>query len=871
MNAVDPTAALFERWECDALTSDGRLVHLRPIRPDDGDALVAFHRGLSPQSVYFRFFSVHPELSPTEVEWFTHVDYCDRVALVALVEDRLVAVGRYDRRPGSTTAEVAFVVADDLQGHGIATLLLEHLAAIAASNGLDRFVAHVLPGNHRMLGVFRRSGFEERAHLSGDEVDVVLPLASTPAVLEAVEEREHGSEASSIARLLRPDAVAVVGASDRSDSVGAALMRNLLGAGFVGQVHPVNPRHERVSGVPAFPSVQAIPGPVDLAVVAVPATEVEAVVADCAAKGVTSLVVVSAGFAEVDDEGRARQQRVLDLARRHGMRLVGPNCIGLVNTELGLDATFAPFRPQEGNIGCLSQSGALGIALLERTTALGLGVSSFVSAGNKADVSGNDVLQFWEDDRRTDVVLLYLESFGNPRKFARIARRVSRRKPIVALKSGRTAAGSQAASSHTAAMASPDSAVDALFAQTGVIRVDTLTELFETASLLAWQPLPAGRRVAIVGNSGGPETMACDAVVAAGLEPADVIDLLAGATPEQVEAAVGDLLMDEGVDAVVVVLTPVLDADGEALAAAVARAAAGSTKPVAASVLAVPESPAILREQHIPWYSSPEAAVHALARAARYADWRRRDPGTVRRFDDVHTAAAQRLLGHEPGWLAPAAAGDLLAQYGIDVVPTRLAATPDQAVARADDLGYPVAVKTADPTIVHKSDIGAVRLGLTDAVAVRRAATEVASAVGGDAGFVVQPMVDVGIEMIAGITQDPAFGPLVMVGAGGLTAELLGDRALRVLPLTDRDAAEAIRSLRLAPLLFGYRGRPRAAVEKLEDLLLRLARLAEDLPEITELDCNPVIVTPTSVVVLDAKLRVAEPPYRPPDPLRRLR
>jgi acyl-CoA synthetase (NDP forming)/RimJ/RimL family protein N-acetyltransferase len=862
---------VFERWECDALTSDGRPVHLRPIRSDDGEALAAFHRGLSPESVYFRFFNVHPELSAKEVEWFTHVEYRNRMALVAQVDDRLVAVGRYDRCPGTATAEVAFVVADEMQGHGIATLLLEHLAAVGASHGLERFVAYVLPGNRKMLDVFRRSGFEERAQLSGDQVDVVLPLARTAAAVEAVEAREHGSEARSIARLLDPSSVAVVGASDRPGSVGGAVMRNLLGGGFAGAVHPVNPRHDRVTGVPAFPWVGAVPGPVDLAVIAVPAPEVEAVVADCAAKGVTGLVILSAGFAEDGDEGRRRQQRVLDLARRHGMRLVGPNCLGIVKTEVGLDATFAPFRATPGNVGCLSQSGALGIALLERMATLGLGVSSFVSVGNKADVSGNDLLQYGEDDPGTGVILLYLESFGNPRKFARIARRVSRRKPIVALKSGRTAAGSRAASSHTAAMASPDGAVDALFAQTGVIRVDTLTELFETATLLAWQPLPAGRRVGVVGNSGGPETMACDAAVAAGLDPAAPVDLLAGATPDQVEAAVRAQLADDRIDAVVVVLTPVLDADPEALAAAVTRAAEGATKPVVASVLAVPEAPVALREHHIPWYSSPEAAVQALARAVRYAGWRRRDPGEVPDLPHVHPPAARRLVGRGPGWLAPAEAADLLALYGIDTVATRTAATPEDAVRRADDLGYPVVVKTAEPGIVHKSDIGAVRVGLRTPDEVRRAAADIAAVVGGTCGFVVQPLVAGGVEMIAGITQDPAFGPLVMVGAGGITAELLADRALRILPLTDHDAADAIRSLRLSPLLFGYRGHPKAAVDRLEDLLLRLARLADDLPEVAELDCNPVIVTPTAAVVVDAKVRIAEPTPRPADPLRRLR
>ena len=874
--------------------ADGRPVHLRPIRPGDAGALVEFHRGLSADTVYYRFFGYHAELSPREVDWFTNVDGHDRVALVAVLDGRIVAVGRYDRVRSSHDAEVALVVTDALQGCGIGTLLIEHLASIGATNGLERFVASVLPGNGRMLGVFRASGFQESSHLSADVVDVVLPLTPTAASAAAVEQREHRSEARSIERLLHPGSIAVVGASDRPGSVGRALMRNLLAGGFEGAIYPVNPSGRAVAGLPSHRSVAEIMGPVDLAVVAVPAASVEQVVRECAAKGVADLVIVSAGFAEAGGTAADRQRALVDLARRHGMRVVGPNCIGIANTAIGLDATFAPFPARPGTVACLSQSGALGIALLERTAELGLGVSSFVSVGNKADVSGNDLLQYWEDDDGTEVILLYLESFGNPRKFARIARRVSRTKPIVALKSGRSSAGQRAASSHTAAMASPDTAVDALFAQTGVIRVDTLTDLFDTAALLAWQPLPAGNSVAIVGNSGGPETMACDAAEALGLELAQLgeatlaglrrllpdgagatatnpLDLLAGAGPEAVEAAVRAVVSDDAVDAVVVVVTPVLEPTADRLAAAIVRGAAGSAKPVLAAVLAVPRSPEALRDQRIPWYSSPEAALHALARAVRYAAWRRCDLGTVVVHDDIDVATARQIVAGEPRWLDPDATGRLLRCYGIAAVPTLPAATAAEAVASAGELGYPVVLKTGDASIVHKTDVGAVRLGLRNADEVRRAAEDIAAAVGASAGYVVQPMVGDGVEMIAGITHDPAFGPLVLLGAGGVTAELLGDRNLHILPLTDVDAAAAVRSLRLAPLLFGYRGRPRVAVDRLEDLLGRLAHLADDLPEVAELDANPVIVTPTAAVVADVKVRVAEPDSRPPDTLRRLR
>ena len=891
-------------WEWDVLTSDGRPVHIRPIRPDDADALVAFHRGLSPDTVYSRFFGVHPRLSEAEIQRFTHVDQQDRVALVVLDDERLVAVGRFDRIPQRPDeAEVAFVVDDAHQGHGIGTLLLEHLAAIAADRHVERLVAQVMPGNRRMLAMFQASGFEATQHLTTDVVEVTLPVRPSATAEAAIEAREHEAERSSIRRLLRPRSIAVIGASRKPGSVGHELLASLFDGGFEGPIYAVNAAGGDIDGLPAFRSVLDIPEPVDLAVIAVPATAVPGVVDECAHRQVGGLLVVSAGFAEADDDGRARQDAVVDLARQHGMRMVGPNCIGLVDTAVRLDATFAPFRAQPGNVAFLSQSGALGIALLERSTALGLGVSSFVSVGNKADVSGNDLLQYWEDDVRTEVILLYLESFGNPRKFARLARRVSRRKPIVALKSGRSAAGRRAAGSHTAALASPDHAVDALFAQTGVIRVDTLTELFETATLLAWQPLPAGPRVAIVGNSGGPETMATDALEAHGLrlaEPdettmrrirsllpdaaaataANPFDLLASAGPQVIEQVAAALLADDGVDAVVVVATPVLSTTADALANAVARATIGTRKPVLTCILAVPESPATLRRAHIPWYSSPEAAVRALAHAAAYVRWRDRDAGTVPPLEDIDPEQAAHLVGRgapdgpRTGWLAPTDAQALLAIYGIEVVTTVHAPDARDAAHKARALGFPVALKSADPALVHKTDVGAVHLDLRSARDVRQAADAITRALGGDddvhAGFVVQPMVADGVEMIAGIVQDPAFGPLVMVGAGGVTAELLGDRSVSILPLTDRDAHDMVRSLRLAPLLRGYRGRPPVAVDRLEDLLCRLAQLADDHPEIAELDCNPVVVTPTRACVVDAKIRLQAPTPHAPTTLRHL-
>jgi acetyl coenzyme A synthetase (ADP forming)-like protein len=890
-------------WEADVVLVDGGTVHVRPIRPEDAGRLRAFHAGLSPESIQFRFFSPHPELSADEVERFTTVDHHDRVALVAVLGDRLVAVGRYERTPGTDDAEVAFLVADEHQGRGLGALLLEHLAAAARECGLNHFHASVLPHNRRMLAVFHSAGFGESSRFDGGVVEVHLDIEPAEASQAVAEQREHRAEAASVARLLTPRSVAVVGAGRSPQSTGHVVLTNLLASGFQGPVHPVNPRAAEIAGLPAHPSLSAIPGPVDLVVIAVPAGAVADVVVEAAAKGVHAVVVLTAGFGEIGD--RAAQDALRDLARGNGLRLVGPNCIGIVNTAIGLDATFAPYTPPPGRIAMQSQSGALGIALLERTARLGLGVSSFVSVGNKADVSGNDLLQYWEDDPNTDVVLLYLESFGNPRKFARIARRVSRRKPIVAVKSGRSAAGERAASSHTAAMASPDVAVDALFHQTGVIRVDTLDELFDMALVLSAQPLPGGPRVGIVGNSGGPMILATDACAGSGLEVPELsepiqarlreqadpnasvrnpVDLVAGATPPDYEAALTTVLADDEVDAVIVVHTPTFAARSDDVAAVTARVAATTDKPVLGCFLAAPDLPSHLPVTKaeapgagIPVFGSPEPAARALARAARYARWRTTPPGAMPELAgcdvDAARAVVARHLTTEPGggWLPPGDVTEVLAAVGVPVVRDREVGTADEAAAAATDLGYPVALKAAGAEIVHKSDIGGVALDLGSADEVLAAYRAMSDRIGGAmTGAQVQQMAAPGVETIVGVVQDHLFGPLVLFGMGGTATELLGDRSFRVLPVTDADAAELVRSLRSSPLLFGYRGAPPAATDQLEELVQRIGRLAAAVPEMAELDVNPVIVSPTGAIAVDARLLVRPVAPGPPPGLRRL-
>jgi acetyl coenzyme A synthetase (ADP forming)-like protein len=888
-------------WESDVVLVDGGTVHVRPIRPDDGSALIAFHEGLSADTVYSRFFSAKPRLSAVEVEHFTHVDHDTRVAFVAELGGRIIGVARYDRTAREREAEVAFVVADEHQGRGIGTVLLEHLASAAREQGITRFVAETLPHNRQMLEVFQAAGFDEKARYADGVVHVELAIEPTDKARAAMEAREHRAEARSVARLLTPRSVAVIGASRKPATVGHQVLRNLLAGGFVGPVYPVNPGAPHVASVKAYPTVLDVPDAVDLAVVAVPAAAVLDVIEQCGRKGVAGLVVLTAGFDEVEGHGEA-QAALRDRAHRHGMRLVGPNCLGVANTAVGLNATFSPYAPRPGRIGMQSQSGALGIAVLERSARIGLGVSSFVSVGNKADVSGNDLLQYWEDDPGTDVVLLYLESFGNPHKFSRIARRVSRRKPIVAVKSGRSTAGVRAASSHTAAMASADVAVDALFRQAGVIRVDTMDELFDMALVLGSGPLPNGRAVAIVGNSGGPGILATDACDGAGLtvpeltpetqallrqvvDPngavANPIDLVASATPEIYEQALRLTLADEPVDAALVICTPTFAARPAGVADVLRRVAADQDKPVLGCFLAAPEISPLLGGNEtgaqVPAFASPEPAARALARAAAYAEWRRRPPGAVPELDGFDPDRAHAIVeaflteATGGGWLPAERVDELLDAAGIPLVRAVSVASAEQAGQAAAAVGLPVALKAVGPDLVHKSDVGGVQLDLRSRADVEDAYRDMASSLGERmTGAIVQQMARPGVETIVGVVQDPLFGPLVMFGLGGVATELLGDRAFRILPLTDLDAADLVRSLRASPLLFGYRGSAPVAVGALEQILQRVARLAERVAEVRELDLNPVIVSDAGAVAVDCRVRVAPVPPGPPTDTRRM-
>ena len=714
------------------------------------------------------------------------------------------------------------------------------------------------------------------------------------------EMRDRAAATASLRPFFRPRSVAVVGASRDPSSIGYRLLDALVTNHFQGPVYPVNPKASVIGGIRAYPTVRDLPEPVDLAVIAVPREAVPAVVDDCAARGVQAIVVITAGFAEVGDEGRALQQQLADKVRGYGMRMVGPNCMGLLNTDpnVQINATFAPVFPPQGRVALSSQSGALGLAILELSRRRRLGLSTFVSVGNKADVSTNDLLQYWEEDEATGVILLYLESFGNPRRFARIARRVSRSKPIVAMKAGRTPAGKRAAGSHTAALASNDVAVDALFRQTGVIRAETLEEMFDIAATLGSQPLPRGRRVAVITNAGGPGILCVDACEAGGLvlpelangttarlrailpptaSVANPVDMIASAGPDHYRRTVETILTADEVDSLIVIYLPldktttgpVLDAIREGITAG--RAAGGAGKPVLACVMTEDgiNVPLELASEKIPSYAFPESAARVLGKVASYAEWRSRPLGMIPDFDDLHPAKARELCRkalHErgAGWLTTEETRAVLTTMGLPVAPGGLAHTADEAEQLAQALGFPVAVKLASHRLVHKTEIGGVHLNLVNEAAVRQAYDKIRDRLlkennlAAMEGVLVQPMFSVGVEVMAGVTQDPLFGPLIAFGLGGIHVEILGDVQFRVTPLTDRDAEEIVREIRGYRLLEGYRGHSPADVAAIQDVLLRVSRLVEEIPEIKELDLNPIFALPPGegCRIVDARIRV---------------
>jgi acyl-CoA synthetase (NDP forming)/RimJ/RimL family protein N-acetyltransferase len=861
-------------WEADVVLLDGSPAHLRPILATDADGLVAFYARVSEQSKYFRFFAPYPTLSERDVQRFTQVDHQSRVAFVVTIGPDIVAVGRYDSID-DVEAEVAFLVEDAHQGRGIGQLLLEHLAQAGRERGVGKFVAEVLPENVRMIQVFREMGYHVEGGYEDGVMHLVFPIEPTDTAVGVMRTREHRADHRSIERFFTARSVAVIGASRRQDTVGRTLVRNLVLGGFAGRVYAVNRAAESVAGLPAYATVQEIPDPVDLAIVAVPAETVQEVVLDCAAKGVHGLVVISSGFAETGEDGRKRQRQLVGLARSYGLRLVGPNCLGVINTatEVSLNASLSPIMPPRGRVGFFCQSGALGVAILEKVDRRGLGLSTFVSAGNRADVSGNDLLQYWADDDATEAVLLYLESIGNPRKFSRVARQVARIKPVVAVKSGRTTQGVPVGHAVRRTIA-PAAAVDAMFKQAGVIQVDTLDEMFDVAQLVAHQPLPRGPRVAVVGNSDALGMLAADAASAVGLEVRLPIALGADATAEDFERAIDTAIDNPEVDSVIAVFIPPIDTTGEQVANVLAAVGEQSDKPLMSSFLATEGVPELLRvpdvegaagRGSVPSYPAPEAAVRALARVVGYARWLNRDQGTVTAFADVDLVAARRLVADAVSDDGPTELGlqqltELLAAYGIELWPWVEVTTAGQAVAAGEELGWDVVLKATAPHLRQRPDLAGVWRSIESAEQMRHAWQSLTSTVGSpaDAGYVVQRMAGQGVPVTVHSMEDRLFGPIVSFGVAGAASELLDDWAYRIPPLTDVDAAEMIREIKAAPLLVGYGGGGEVDMDSVQDLVARVAQLKNDLPEVEVLDISLALAGSFGVRVLGAAGRVAK-------------
>lgn len=891
---------------------DGSSATIRLAGPEDRAALREFFARLSPESRRRRFFSV--SLPSDEL-----IDsLCDRRLGMTLIVMRMlhgaeaiIATGSYMlERPQAALAkqtlkhvpvtEVAFAVDDAFHGKGLGTLLLERLAVLAVRHGITRLWAVTHNDNQAMREVFRDSGFEAHEQLDGGYIDIDLSVVPSAGSVSRSDTRDRVATAASLRPFFRPRSVAVVGASRDPSAIGYRILDAIVQNHFHGKVYPVNPKAPEIAGVKAYPSVRDIPDIVDLAVIAVPRDAVLNVIDDCAERGVRAVVAITAGFAETAGEGRELQKKLLERVRGYGMRMLGPNCMGLLNTDPGvqLNASFSPIFPPPGRVAMSSQSGALGLAILSAAKRFQLGLSTFVSVGNKADVSGNDLLQYWEEDDCTDVILLYLESFGNPRRFARIARRVGLRKPIVAVKAGKSQAGKRAAGSHTAALAASDVAVAALFRQTGVIRAETLEEMFDLAAGLGSQPLPPGRRVALVTNAGGPGILCADACESAGLSVPELspelkqrlatflpaaasfnnpVDMIASASADQYRQAIQCVLASSEIDALIVIYIPVGLVETEAVSQAVlqgvadARQDGGRDKPVFACVMAEEgvRTQLVRGAERIPSFVFPEAAANVLSKVANYAEWRKQPVGIIPEFDDMDLerarnicCAAQQQRGS--GWLTPRETLDLLAAAKLPVAAGGVAASADDAVELARRVGFPVAVKLASHTLVHKTEIGGIFLNIADEAGVRRAFADMrdqlqrTNQVDAMEGVLVQPMVSGGVEVMVGVTHDPLFGPLVAFGLGGIHVEILGDVCFRVTPLTDRDAAEMVRSIRGHRLLAGYRGHPAADINALEEVLLRISRLVDEVHEIGELDLNPIFALPPGqgCRIVDARIRV---------------
>jgi acetyltransferase len=891
------------QYETNVLLEDGSTVLLRSIHSDDAEACVSFIHSINSQSKFLRLG--HPKEAPTieSLRNFCKVDYASAFVVAAeVVHDgkEMVAIARYYKLPGKNSAELFMLVDEKYQEKGLGLILLEDLGRVARGQGISTFETDVPLDREPIHALISSFGFHVTKISEKNVSHVILPIVATKKSIHKEEEEQRLATISSLKSILYPKSIAVIGASRNPGTIGYNLVRALIQSGYVGAVYPVNPNIEVVSSIKTYPSVMAIPGDVEMAIIAVAASVVLKVAEECGQKGVKGLIVISDGFKEAGQEGAARERELREIALGHGMRIVGPNCMGVLNTDpaISMNATFSPANNLPGNVSFLSQSGAMGEVILDYARSLNIGLSTFVSAGNRADVSPNDLVQYWEHDAATKVILLYLESFGNPHNFMRITRRVSAKKPIVVVKSGSTSAGSRAASSHTGALATSETVTQALFRQAGILRVDGVEELFDVASLLSNQPLPKGRRLVIVTNGGGPGILAADAASNHGLLLPEIspetlaaikthlkrnihignpIDTTAQASPAEFEGILQELASDKGSDAVLFIFVPPSMVDVKEVENGLRRVAPLFRSNKKTLLICFMGHKGFSAEvgspgKYVPSYLFPESAISALTKAVEYSERLARSETVPPKMHDINRDKAKQIINgvmkqstQPHTWLSMPQIGDLLGCYGIRFAETKLAKTAQETAAIAAKIGFPVVIKLESTTITHKTDVGGVKLNIKNEAEAKQAFDDIKAKltelgkVDQMDGVMIQKMVTEGIEAIVGVSNDPSFGHLIMFGLGGVNAELMNDVVFRLNPLTELDAQELISSIKMSKLFDGYRGTPASDKPALNDLLLRLSALVEDNPQITELDFNPVKVLAAGLGywVVDARIAVS--------------
>ncbi|MGV3103015.1 bifunctional acetate--CoA ligase family protein/GNAT family N-acetyltransferase [Rothia sp. 32237D007AR] len=889
-------------WEADVVLRDGATANLRPVIPTDRAALEKMYAGQSERTIYLRFFTHKPTLSDKELTRFTTVDHNHRVAFVLLLGEEIIGIGRYDRTHNPKEAEVAFMISDAHQGRGIGSILLEHLAAAANERGIDRFSAEVLPQNRKMLNVFTDAGYEISREFEDGMVMVYFNIDPTDRSRGVMEAREHRAESTSIAELLAPRTVAVIGTTNRWDNDGHKILKTLVDGGFTGTLYGINEGQLPAGKIPIYSTIKDLPTRVDLAIIALPLAEVAPAVAACGEAGVRGVLIYTTGYAGDGARGHARQKALVRLARSHGMRVIGPASFGLLNNNPGirLDATMSAQDPKPGALGLFSQSSAIGAMFSNTAVKRNIGVSSLVSAGNRADVSGNDIMQYWEDDEATGVCALYLESIGNPRKFSRITRRLSRAKPVLVAKNAVTGQKLPPGHSGRTSIAPPE-ALDAMFKQSGVISTETFEKVLDVAQVLVSQPLPAGRRIAILSNASALGQIVADKAQALkidvrvtesalrltndGIDGLEVLEDVATSTLEasDIDAAIGIFLTGDSIEPKDI--AGVLQQAGKRTGKPVVAAFPGTLNTAqtlhgiwedSQQQLPTPENPdaagqcAPTLQEGLPCFESPGASILALAKVMDYVDWREKETGALATPENVSPKAAAAGIAHHLTQVsgenlldlpAPATA-ELLAKYGISLLPEYGFETAQEAIAAAATAGgYPVVLKTTDQTLRHRLEVGGVRLGIESDAELLREIAHMHRVLEpyGKFNLTVQKQAPAGHTAVLIGIEDPLIGPVISFGMAGDATNLLGDWAHRIPPLTERDVYKMVRSPKATAKLFADKGIPQVRIDLLEDLCARVALMKDNHPEIAYLELNPILLAHETLTVIGAKIRLGNP------------